>query len=310
MGYFYFDHQLLNQLITFHARFFARFFFLLTLCCAILAGTGSAEARGRRSAAHRTHVTKAGARKKAARKHHGRRARHRRGRGRHGVNHVPNAARYLAAARKHPLKTGDVQTGKASWYGARYHGRTTSSGERFDKEALTAAHLTLPFGTRVRVRNLTNDSTLIVRITDRGPFGRGRVIDVSEAAARQLGFFSAGIAQIQMEVLSDELPEPCFDMEDLPSLTPIALEQAPDTYYFLQAGAFSELAAAEAAVKRLLTQEPGLPVVISDETVNGTTVHRVLAGRFTDRIEAVLLRQRLSSAGMAADVRTLALTEG
>jgi len=259
-------------------------------------------------------VGSAAAKKKALRGRHGRRAKHRhhrahRGR-RHSINNVRHAARYLAAARRHPLKTGDVQTGKASWYGSRYHGRKTSSGERFDKDGLTAAHLSLPFGTRVRVRNLSNDSSVIVRITDRGPFGKGRIVDVSEGAAHQLGIYSAGVASVAMEVLSEELPQPCFDQEDLPQLTPIALEQAPDTYYFLQAGAYQELAAAEAAVRALLTEQPGLPVVISDETVNGQTVHRVLAGRFTDRIEAVLTCNRLGSIGLAADIRQMTLADG
>lgn len=292
---------------TFHGRLFARLLILLTLCIAILVDVPVAEARGHRGA-HRAHVgrthTKPGkhGKKKRSRGRHGKR---------HGINYVRHAGRYLAAARRHKLAVGDVQTGKASWYGARYHGRKTSSGERFDKDGLTAAHLSLPFGTRVRVRNLTNDSTLIVRITDRGPFGRGRIIDVSSAAAERLGFLSAGIAQVTMEVLpAEEAPEPCFDADELPALTPIALEQTPDTYYFLQSGAYQELAAAEAAVKALLAASPNLPVVISDEVVNGHTVHRVLAGRFTDRIEAVLTRSRLQAAGMTADVRQISLTEG
>lgn len=300
-------------MITFHGRLFARIPFLLTLltlCLASLTQSAPAEARGHRSSTHRTHVGKAHARKAVSRGRHARRAKHRRHHGRHGINHVPHAAAYLAAARRHPLHVGDVQTGKASWYGARYHGRKTSSGERFDKDGLTAAHLSLPFGTRVLVRNLANDSSVIVRITDRGPFGRGRIVDVSEGAAHQLGIFAAGIAKVSMEVLPEELPEPCFDLEDLPAQTPIALEQAPDTYYFLQAGAYPELAAAEAAVRSLLHQQPGLSVVIADETVNGRILHRVLAGRFTDRIEAVLLRERLQAEGVAADVRVMALAEG
>ena len=314
MGYFYFNHQPTNHLKTFHDRFLARLpclLLLLIFCFAGLIGSAPAEARGHRSSGHRTHVGKAHGKRQADRGRHARPGRHhRRHRGRHIINYVPNAARYLAAARRHPLKVGDVQTGKASWYGARYHGRKTSSGERFDKDGLTAAHLSLPFGTRVRVRNLTNDSVVIVRITDRGPFGRGRIVDVSEGAAHLLGLFSAGIAKVEMEVLPEELPEPCFDAEDLPSMTPIALEQAPDTYYFLQAGAYQELAAAEAAVRTLLQEQPGLSVVISDETVNGLMLHRVLAGRFTDRIEAVLLRERLQANGVSADVRVMALAEG
>tara|TARA_R110002096_G_scaffold299503_6_gene494197 strand:- start:98894 stop:99355 length:462 start_codon:yes stop_codon:yes gene_type:complete len=98
---------------------------------------------------------------------------------------------------------GSSVTGKASWYGGKYHGRKTASGERFNKNALTAAHRTLPFGTRVRVTNLGNKKSVVVRITDRGPFGRReRIIDVSEAAAIALGMKSAGVVRIRLQVLS------------------------------------------------------------------------------------------------------------
>jgi rare lipoprotein A len=111
-------------------------------------------------------------------------------------------------------------------------------------------------------------------------------------------------------VPAEEAPEPSFNVEDLPALTPIALEMAPNTYYFRQAGAYQELAAAEAAVKALMMTAPNLAAIISDEVVNGQTVHRVLAGRFTDRIEAVLTRSRLQAEGLAANVRQMVLAEG
>jgi rare lipoprotein A (peptidoglycan hydrolase) len=100
-------------------------------------------------------------------------------------------------------------TGKAIWYGGAWHGKKTSSGERFDKEALTAAHRSLPFGTRVRVTNLANDHQVVVRINDRGPFGsdRRRIIDVSEAAARELDFAGHGEIRVRLEVLADAAPE-------------------------------------------------------------------------------------------------------
>lgn len=95
-----------------------------------------------------------------------------------------------------------VQTGMASWYGGELHGSRTASGERFNKNALTAAHRTLPLGTRVRVTNTRNGKSVIVRINDRGPFGkRKRIIDVSEAAARRLGMIDAGIVPVRIEVV-------------------------------------------------------------------------------------------------------------
>ncbi len=90
----------------------------------------------------------------------------------------------------------EIQRGTASWYGERFHGRRTASGEAFDMHGLTAAHKTLPFGTRVRVRNLDNGREVVVRINDRGPFTRGRVIDLSRAAAAAIGMIQSGTARV------------------------------------------------------------------------------------------------------------------
>ncbi|MEM9500390.1 MAG: septal ring lytic transglycosylase RlpA family protein [Pseudomonadota bacterium] len=93
-------------------------------------------------------------------------------------------------------------SGVASYYGRRFHGRRTASGERFNMRALTAAHRTLPFGTLVRVTNPSNGRDVTVRINDRGPFIRGRSIDLSRAAAEQIGMISRGHARVQMEVIA------------------------------------------------------------------------------------------------------------
>lgn len=95
------------------------------------------------------------------------------------------------------------ETGLASWYGRAFHGRRTASGERFDMHAMTAAHRTLPFGSQLLVRNPANDRQVVVRVNDRGPFRRGRIIDLSQAAARALGI--AGIAPVELRPLSPEL---------------------------------------------------------------------------------------------------------
>jgi rare lipoprotein A len=94
-----------------------------------------------------------------------------------------------------------VETGMASWYGAAFHGHAAASGEVYDMEQLTAAHRTLPFGTRVRVRRLDNDRTVTVRVNDRGPFFGDRIIDLSYAAARELGMTAPGTAQVVLDVL-------------------------------------------------------------------------------------------------------------
>jgi rare lipoprotein A len=95
-----------------------------------------------------------------------------------------------------------VPGGEASFYGGELAGRPTASGERFNPQALTAAHRSLPLGSRVRVTNATNGRSIVVRINDRGPFHGNRVIDVSEAAARQLGFHGRGTARVQIELLA------------------------------------------------------------------------------------------------------------
>jgi rare lipoprotein A len=94
-----------------------------------------------------------------------------------------------------------TQTGRASWYGGVHHGRLTASGERFDMHALTAAHPTLPFGTRLRVVNLDNDRQVEVRVNDRGPAVSGRILDLSYAAARALGAIGPGVIPVQLTVL-------------------------------------------------------------------------------------------------------------
>lgn len=97
--------------------------------------------------------------------------------------------------------TGRHQSGMASWYGPYFHGRRAADGSRFNMNAMTAAHKTLPFGTLVKVTNLNNNRECVVRITDRGPFIHGRVIDLSKAAAQQIGMLGSGVARVKVEVI-------------------------------------------------------------------------------------------------------------
>jgi rare lipoprotein A len=92
--------------------------------------------------------------------------------------------------------------GTASYYGKKFHGRKTASGERFNMNALTAAHKTLPLGTRVRVTNLRNGESVDVKINDRGPYVKGRIIDLSKGAAREIGMLNAGTAKVKVEVIA------------------------------------------------------------------------------------------------------------
>ena len=92
-------------------------------------------------------------------------------------------------------------TGMASFYDAKFQGRRTASGERFNNSALTAAHKSLPFGSLVKVTNVRNSKSVVVRINDRGPYVRGRVIDLSKAAAKKIGLSRTGTARVKLEVL-------------------------------------------------------------------------------------------------------------
>ena len=91
-------------------------------------------------------------------------------------------------------------SGQASWYGAKHHGRKTASGERFNQNALTAAHRTLPFGTQVKVTNTLNNKSVTVRINDRGPYSKGRIIDLSRAAAVKIDMIKQGVAPVRLQV--------------------------------------------------------------------------------------------------------------
>ena len=100
-----------------------------------------------------------------------------------------------------PTKLMQVIQGAASWYGPGFYGRTTASGERLRKGTLTAAHRTLPFGTRVRVTNLENGRSVVVRINDRGPFSRHRVIDLAHGAASELRMMRSGEVPVRLEIM-------------------------------------------------------------------------------------------------------------
>ena len=99
----------------------------------------------------------------------------------------------------------ELERGGASWYGAGFHGKRTANGERYDMNALTAAHKTLPFGTMVRVKSLVNGREVLVRITDRGPFVKSRIIDLSRAAAVELDMLSLGFKQVVLSVAEGEV---------------------------------------------------------------------------------------------------------
>ncbi len=174
-----------------------------------------------------------------------------------------------------PAARGFVQEGVASWYGPKFQGRPTASGEIFDMHRLTAAHRTLPLGTRVRVVNLENGRSVVVRINDRGPFVKNRILDLSYAAARRLGFARRGTARVRIEVL------------DAPAVQPGA---------YVQLGAFRDRRRALAMLRRFRHLGPAR---IAHDAGRG--VWRVRIGPVPDG-KARRLRARLAANGVRAIV--------
>jgi rare lipoprotein A len=107
-----------------------------------------------------------------------------------------------------PILAASSQFGVASWYGPGFQGRPTASGPPFNMNAMTCAHRELPLGTRVRVTDLVNSRTVVLKVNDRGPYVGGRVLDVSRAAAEYLGFRNAGVAPVRIEIVSYPRPRP------------------------------------------------------------------------------------------------------
>jgi rare lipoprotein A len=174
-----------------------------------------------------------------------------------------------------------VEVGMSSWYGAAFAGRPTASGERFDPARLTAAHRTLPMGSIVRVTNLDNGRSVVVRINDRGPFIHGRVLDCSEAAARTLGFRRRGIARVAIE------------------WPPAATAGSARGEYWLQLGAFRDATAARRLRHRLEAHAAAVSLHQEPDYV------RVHAGPYPRRDRAEAARDELRRAGFLGVVVVL-----
>ena len=166
-----------------------------------------------------------------------------------------------------------LERGVASWYGPGFDGRLTASGERYDMHALTAAHRTLPFGTVLEVRNLDNGRSTQVRINDRGPFKKDRIVDLSLTAAQAIGMVGPGTARVELRTI---------------------VLGGGDRRYVVQVGAFQEQALADNLVTRLRPDYPEV-AVRSDEVW-----HRVQLGAFDDPDEAAALARKLARQGYAA----------
>lgn len=197
---------------------------------------------------------------------------------------------YTALGKTYYPETGDKAykvTGKASWYGKQFHGRKTASGERYDMFAMSAAHPTLPIPSYARVTNKTNGKSVIVRINDRGPFHKGRVMDLSYAAASKLGIVQAGSATVEVERV---MPQTGGVSELATNSKPQQMLNDP---VYLQLGAFSQLSNAEARLRDMMRQlEDNLDGKLT--IVNSEGIYKVRLGPFANREEAKKIASTLS----------------
>jgi rare lipoprotein A len=221
------------------------------------------------------------------------------------------------------------EVGIASWYGPTFHGKASASGETFDENAMTAAHPTLPIPSLVRVTNLENGRSVVVRLNDRGPFVDDRIIDLSRAAGKALDMHARGTAKVRVQYVGpapaeanaaaplntavqperiqasaiETRPAPDFDMtaRPLPPLvsTAPAMRPAEQRGYFLQAGAYADLGNAHAAMEKL---KPIGPVSVVEGKVDEVIYYRVMVGPWAARPEAERAQGHLIELGTKAFV--------
>jgi rare lipoprotein A len=190
--------------------------------------------------------------------------------------------------RYEPLQThaGFVQTGIASWYGDDFHGKRTSNGEIYDMHAMTAAHKTLPLGVFVKVTNTSNGHEAIVRVNDRGPFVKGRIIDLSYSAAKALGFDSAGTAPVRVEALG---------YRGSRAGQYNALDNYDAGTYTVQVGSFKEQSNAYRLSGEMKRRYGFSEIHMTN--VHGDTFYRVYAGKYTSLRAAEAAEQEFSQHG-------------
>ena len=180
------------------------------------------------------------------------------------------------------IAPGKPETGVASWYGPGFHGRRTSNGEVYDQHRMTAAHRTLPFDTRVMVTNLDNNRSVEVRINDRGPFARRRVIDLSRSAAAAVGMIGPGTAPVRLDVVAR--PEGGYSR----------------VVHCVQVGAFRRRERAEALRAELAGRYGDVYLISVNREGDPAPIYRVRIGPFLERRSAESRAVELASSGFPA----------
>lgn len=195
--------------------------------------------------------------------------------------------------------SAQVQNGKASFYADKFEGRITASGDKYKHNKLTAAHKTLPFGTKVRVTNLANNQTVEVVINDRGPYVDGRIIDVSKSAAEKLGFVNQGLAEVSIEVT-----DPGDGRQSDPSI-PIGQVSVEEKEFYgfevarsnpsgfgVQIGTYQELVNL-IRLSENLKNSYKKKVVVQVKVIGGVKYYALILGQFPNRVKAVQFRDEV-----------------
>ncbi len=197
-------------------------------------------------------------------------------------------ARSVVVAPTVPPRVEAEETGYASWYGLPHHGRQTASGEVYDMNDLTAAHRTLPLGTRLMVTNLDTGQAVEVRVNDRGPFIDGRILDLSYGAARVVGAVGPGVIPVRFRILA--LPGATVEPPAVSAAAP-----SPAAPFAVQVGAFTTRARAETL--RAAVERDGVEAMISEAAVDRETFYRVRVGPYPNRPAALAVARRLAARG-------------
>ncbi len=207
-----------------------------------------------------------------------------------------NPKSYVVMGKRYFVKSsahGFTQRGIASWYGTKFHGRTTSSGEVYDMYKMTAAHKTLPISCYVQVTNLANNKKIIVKVNDRGPFHQGRIIDLSYAAAKKLGISDTGTGKVEVKtVTTGHLPLNA-DKAILPKT------QGGDGFIYVQLGAFGEADNAETLANELRDND-FKTVRVHRTTKNKQPLYKVRIGPMPTRDVAFSVLARLTKKGQTS----------
>jgi rare lipoprotein A len=230
------------------------------------------------------------------------------------VSRYGNPDFYIVDGRRYQVMSssqGYVERGIASWYGRKFHGRRTSSGETFDMYAVTAAHRSLPLPTYAEVTQLENGRRIVVKINDRGPFRQDRLIDLSYAAAAKLGIIEAGTGEVEVRALlipaAPPAPQPATHIEVAAQSMPASIL---DNRMFVQVGAFRDQRNAERMRTRVAgaslddanianANKANVWVSQSDEG-HGPALYRVRVGPFHDTLVVEKVVQRLGQFGIHA----------